>query len=216
MSLFPADLISRLERTRVVAGFTVTTVEQAVPVARALLAGGIDVIELTLRSPVAMDAARLIHEEVPEMVLGIGTILTPNSVKDAKAAGAAFGVSPGLNEKVVRAAHKLGLPFAPGICTPSDLEAAIELDCRLVKFFPAEGSGGVDYLRSMGAPYSHLGIQYFPLGGLNSENMMSYLNEPNVPAIGGSWIVTREILENSDWPELTKRAATVRNAVQSL
>ena len=141
-----------------------------------------------------MEALKVICAEVPEMLIGVGTILTPETAVEVKAAGAAFGVAPGMNPRVVRAAQAAGLPFAPGICTPSDLEAAIELGCRFVKFFPAEASGGLPYLRSMSAPYKHLGIQYFPLGGLNAGNMTAYLKEENVLTIGGSWIVSQDLV----------------------
>ena len=114
-----------------------------------------------------------------------------------------------MNPRVVRAAQELGLPFAPGICTPSDLEAAIELGCRFVKFFPAEAMGGVKYLRSMAAPYKHLGMRYFPLGGLNSENMLDYLKEDFIPCIGGSWIVKKDLVVNEDWDGITARAQDV-------
>jgi 2-dehydro-3-deoxyphosphogluconate aldolase/(4S)-4-hydroxy-2-oxoglutarate aldolase len=102
------------------------------------------------------------------------------------------------------------LPFAPGICTPSDLEAAIELGCRFVKFFPAEACGGVKYLRSMAAPYKHLGMRYFPLGGLNSGNMIDYLQEDIIPCIGGSWIVKKDLVLNEDWDAITLRAKDVQ------
>jgi 2-dehydro-3-deoxyphosphogluconate aldolase / (4S)-4-hydroxy-2-oxoglutarate aldolase len=117
---------------------------------------------------------------------------------------------------VIRAAQEAGLPFAPGICTPSDLEAAIELGCRFVKFFPAEASGGVTYLRSMAAPYRHLGIRYFPLGGLNAENMVDYLEEENVPTIGGSWIVQKDLVMTGDWDGIAARAAEVRSMLDGV
>lgn len=209
--VFPQELLQRLEKSGVVAGFSVENVEHAVPLSRALLAGGIDAIELTLRTPAAMDALKAVCADVPEMLIGVGTILSPETAEEVKAVGADFGVAPGMNPRVIRAAQQAGLPFAPGIATPSELEAAIELGCRFVKFFPAEASGGISYLRSMGAPYKHLGIQYFPLGGLNAENMSQYLCEPNVPAIGGSWIVKKELVENEDWAGITARAADVIN-----
>jgi len=209
MNPFPEALLQRLRQTGVVAGFSVEKAGDAVPLCRALLAGGIDIIELTLRSVAGMEAVRAISAEVPEMILGVGTILTPEQAFEVKAAGAAFGVAPGMNPRVVRAAQEVGLPFAPGVCTPSDLEAAIELGCRFVKFFPAEPTGGVTFLRSMSAPYRHLGLQYFPLGGLNEKNMLEYLKEPSVPAIGGSWIVQQELVNRADWAGLTARAAAV-------
>lgn len=213
MPLFPTELIKHLKRSQVVAGFTVDDAQDAVPIANALLAGGIDVIELTLRSPAAMEAVQRIRAEVPAMLVGVGTILTPGAVKEVKAAGAHFGVSPGMNPKVVEASENLGLPFAPGICTPTDLEAAIELGCRFVKFFPAEATGGLRYLRSMAAPYRHLGIQYMPLGGLNCANMMDYLADEMIPAIGGSWIVENQLVKKKDWAGITSRAAEVQRVL---
>ena len=207
---FPDEILQRLRQASVVAGFSVNKVEHAVPVAEALLAGGIDAIELTMRTPVAIDAVRAIGIEVPDMLLGVGTILTSGQAVEAKAAGADFGVAPGLNARVVNESSNIGLPFAPGIATPSELESAIGLGCRFVKFFPAEALGGIRYLQSMGAPYQHLGIQYFPLGGLNAENMLDYLREPSVAAIGGSWVVNESLVENGDWAGIASRAAEVR------
>lgn len=207
---FSESILQRLKKGGVVAGFSVENIAHAVPITRALLKGGIDAIELTLRTRDAMEALKVICAEVPEMLIGVGTILTPETAVEVKAAGAAFGVAPGMNPRVVRAAQTAGLPFAPGICTPSDLEAAIELGCRFVKFFPAEASGGLPYLRSMSAPYKHLGIQYFPLGGLNAGNMTAYLKEENVLTIGGSWIVSQDLVNKEDWDGIAARASEVR------
>lgn len=215
MSAFPEELLSHLEKRGVVAGFSVEKIEHAVPLAKALLAGGIDVIELTLRTPIGLDAVKLIANEVPEMVVGVGTILTPETAVAVKKVGAHFGVAPGMNPRVVKAAREAGLPFAPGICTPSDLEAAIELGCRFVKFFPAEAAGGVTYLKSMAAPYNHLGIRYFPLGGVNSENMLDYLAEDNVPTVGGTWIVAKNLVQNEDWAGITAAAQKVVNTLKT-
>jgi len=214
MTIAFREILPRLEACRVVAGFSVDKPEHAAPLAQALLAGGIGAIELTLRTEAAMDAVQRICAQVPDMLVGVGTILTPEQVTQVKAAGADFGVSPGMNPRVISAAQEFGLPFAPGICTPSDLEAAVELGCRFVKFFPAEASGGVKYLRSMAAPYKHLGIRYFPLGGLNGENMGDYLREDFVPCIGGSWIVKKDLVENEDWGGITARAKDVRRRLE--
>lgn len=211
--MFPDSILERLEKGGVVAGFSLDQVEHAVPLARALLAGGIDAIELTLRTSVGMDAVKAICSEVPEMLVGVGTILTPETAREVKEAGADFGVSPGLNPEVVRAAQEAGLPFAPGICTPSDVEAAITLGCRFVKFFPAEASGGLKYLQSMAAPYKHLGIRYFPLGGVNADNMNDYLADDIVPAVGGSWIVKKDLVMKEDWDGITARAAEVLDQI---
>ncbi|MDB4518769.1 bifunctional 4-hydroxy-2-oxoglutarate aldolase/2-dehydro-3-deoxy-phosphogluconate aldolase [Akkermansiaceae bacterium] len=215
MSAFPEELLSHLEKRGVVAGFSVEKIKHAVPLAKALLAGGIDIIELTLRTPIGLNAVKLIANKVPEMVVGVGTILTPETAVAVKKAGAHFGVAPGMNPRVVKAAREAGLPFAPGICTPSDLEAAIELGCRFVKFFPAEAAGGVTYLKSMAAPYNHLGIRYFPLGGVNSENMLDYLAEDNVPTVGGTWIVAKNLVQNEDWAGITAAAQKVVNTLKT-
>lgn len=207
-------VIQRLTATKVVAGFSVERVEDAVPIARALLKGGVDAIELTLRTEAGMDAVRAIAQAVPEVLLGVGTILTPAQCKEAKAAGAMIGMSPGTNPDVVRAAHEVGLAFAPGIATPSDLEVAIGLGCRFIKYFPAEALGGVGYLNSMAAPYAHLGIAYFPLGGINADNMMTYLNSKHVAAIGGSWIVQSKLVQAGDWQGITQRAQAVRQVIE--
>lgn len=209
MSVFPESILQQLEAAKVVAGFSVDRIEDAVPLAKALLAGGISVVELTLRTEAGMAAIKEISEGVPDMLLGVGTILTPEQARQVKTNGADFGVSPGMNRRVVDAAQTAGLPFAPGIATPSELEAAIECGCRFVKFFPAEAAGGIPYLKSISAPYAHLGVKFFPLGGLNASNMVNYLLEKNVPAIGGSWIVKPDLVAQKAWDEITARAAEV-------
>ena len=198
-----------------VAGFSVERIEHAVPLAQALLAGGIDAIELTLRTPAGMEAIKAISSEVPDILICVGTILTPETAVAVKGAGGHFGVAPGCNPRVIQAAHEAGLPFAPGICTASDLEAAIELGCRFVKFFPAGAMGGVPYLRSMAVPYKHLGIKYFPLGGVNPDNMFSYLDEENVPVVGGSWIVDMDRVAREDWDGITASAAELHQCIKT-
>jgi len=209
-SQFPADVLERIEHSGVIAVLIIDDVEHAVPVAEALLAGGIAAMELTLRTPAALDSLIRINEQVPQMLAGVGTVLTTQQVQEIVNAGAAFGVAPGLNEDIVRKAQELGLPFAPGIATPSELEKAVSMGCREVKFFPAEAMGGLKYIRSCGAPYRHLGIRYIPLGGLNAGNMSDYLKEPTVVALGGSWIAKRELIQNQDWKTITQNAAEAR------
>ena len=186
------------------------------PLVEGLLHGGVTAIELTLRTPVALEALRAICDLNSEMIVGVGTILSQGMVDEVKVAGADFGVAPGLNPRVVQAALEVGLPFAPGICTPSDIETAAGLGCRVMKFFPAQASGGVTYLRSMSAPYKHLGIEFFPLGGINSSNMVDYLNEPNVLAIGGTWIVQKEMLTAEDWSGIAERAKEVTSQLNGV
>ncbi len=215
-SQIPVEILKRIESCGVVAVLVIDEVKHAVPLARALMAGGIDVMELTLRTPAALGALRTIRAEVPEMLAGIGTILTPAQVREVVEAHAQFGVAPGLNPRVVETAQDVGLPFAPGVATPSDVERALELGCHEVKFFPAEPSGGMKYLKSMAAPYAHLGVRFIPLGGLTAENMASYLGNPIVPAIGGSWLATRQAINAEDWETITNNAAEARRIVDEL
>lgn len=212
-SLFADDLLRRLERSGVVAVLVVDEVRHAVPLARALLAGGVEVMELTLRTPAALEALAAIRGEVPQMLAGIGTILNPVQARAAAAAGAAFGVAPGMNPRVISAAQEAGLPFAPGIATPSEMESALELGCRELKFFPAESMGGVAYLKNIYAPYAHLGVRFMPLGGLKATNIETYLKEPFTLALGGSWIATRDLIRAAAWDQITNNAAEARQIV---
>ena len=204
-------LQTRLHRTGVIAVVTVESIDAALPLARALLEGGVTAIELTLRTKAAITILEKLCAEVPELLVGAGTVLTPQQVTQVKAAGAAFAVAPGMNRRVVEAAQAADLPFAPGICTPSDIEAALELDCRCLKFFPSEPLGGLRYLKTMAAPYAHLGLRYIPLGGVSPTNAASYLAEPTVLALGGSWIAPADGIRDGDWSGITRRA---REAMQ--
>ena len=215
-SQFPDETLERIQSCGVIAVLVIDEADHAVSLAKALLDGGVSAMELTLRTDAALDALKSVRDHVPEMLAGVGTILTTDQVRCAFDAGAAFGVAPGLNANVVRSAQKIGLPFAPGIVTPSDIESAVELGCRELKFFPAEPSGGMKYLSSISAPYQHLGLQYVPLGGINATNMTEYLAKQNVPAVGGSWIARREQIQSGDWPAITANAARARRAIDSL
>ena len=205
-TLFPENLANRIRAAKIVAVVIIDEPIDAVPLARALLEGGIDTIELTLRTPTALESLAAIRRDCPEVFAGLGTMLTPEQVGQAVQGGAAFAVAPGLNPDVVRAAAAVGLPFAPGIATPSDIESAVALGCRLLKFFPAEPSGGISYLKSIAAPYAHLGLEYIPLGGLDVENFTRYLALDNVPAVGGSWIAPRDLIRKHDWETITANA----------
>ena len=215
-SLFPEPMLQRIEKCGVIAVLVVDRPEDAVPLARALLACGIDVMELTLRTAAAVDALRIVRKEVPEMLAGVGTILSPDQVDEVVEAGAAFGVAPGLNVKVIERSKDLGMPFAPGILTPSEIELAVELGCRELKFFPAEPSGGIKYLRSMYAPYAHLGLQFLPLGGINAANKAGYLFDAAVPAIGGSCLAPRKVIQEQNWSVVIDHATEARRVIKEL
>lgn len=215
-SAFDPALIQRIEKCGIIAVLVVDRVEDAVPLAKALLAGGVDVMELTLRTPVAMDALRAIRDAVPEMVAGVGTILTPEQATEAASVGAAFGVAPGINRRVVEAARNAGLSFGPGVLTPSEIELAIELGCNLLKFFPAEPSGGLAYLRAIVSPFAHLGLKFIPLGGLDTGNMAAFFADPNIAALGGSWLAPRNLILSGQWDEITHLAAEAMGIVRAV
>jgi len=210
--MFDDGIAKKIEECGVVAVLTVERAEDAVPLGRALLAGGVQAMELTLRTPAAVDALRAVVAQVPEMLAGVGTVLTPAQVADVHAAGAAFAVAPGTNPTVLQAAKELGLPFAPGVATPSEIEQALELGCRILKFFPAEPIGGLPYLKSMATPYAHLGIRFMPLGGVNATNMVDYMRSPLVLGVGGSWIAKKDTIAARDWDAIT---ATAREATET-
>ena len=205
---------TRLRDEGVIAVLTVDRVAHAVPLARALVDGGLGILELTMRTPVAVEAVGEIQRHVPEAVVGIGTIISSAQATEAAAAGAVFGVAPGLNPQVVRAARDRNLPFIPGVVTPSEVERAVDLGCRVLKFFPAEASGGLTYLKSMATPYDHLDLRYVPLGGINAGNLRAYLKDPRILAVGGSWIATRTLIAAEDWATITANAREARAIVQ--
>lgn len=217
-SQFPETLLQRVEATGVVSVLIIDNVEHAVPLARALLAGGVNAMELTLRTAAAVESLRQIRAQVPEMIAGIGTVLTTDQVHEVAQAGAHFAVAPGLNPDVVTCAQSLGLPFAPGVMTPSDIERAVALGCRELKFFPAMPSGGLPMLNSIRAPFAHLGVRFIPLGGVNAGNMSEWLSNPGVFAVGGSWLTPKTAIAAGDWSEITRRATeavSIANACRS-
>lgn len=214
--MFPENLHKQIQASKVVAVLVIDDARHGVPVARALLRGGIGAMELTLRTEAALPALKAIREEVPDMLAGIGTILTRQQVDQVVEAGASFGVAPGTNPKVIQHARDRGLPFGPGIMTPSDIEAALELGCRTLKYFPAETSGGLKHLTGIVAPYQHLGLDFIPLGGLNAKNMAEYLRSPLISAIGGSWIAKKEVINAEDWKTIETNAREARKIADSI
>jgi 2-dehydro-3-deoxyphosphogluconate aldolase / (4S)-4-hydroxy-2-oxoglutarate aldolase len=209
---FPPELRARIRRAGVVAVLVIEDVEKAVPLAETLVGAGVDVMELAMRTPASMEALERIASRVPAMLAGVGTILRPDQVAEAQRRGAAFAVSPGTNRAVLEAAIASGVPMAPGIAIPSDIETALEYGCRILKFFPAEPQGGLGYLRAIHAPYAHLGVEYIPLGGVSEANCREYLAEKSVIAVGGSWIAPRERIDAGDWKGIGQTAARAAEA----
>ncbi len=208
-------MFTELDKRKAIAVLIIDNSEDAVLLAKTLIDNGISAMELTLRTPAALESITAIKNAVPEMLTGAGTVLTPQQVEDVTKAGADFAVSPGVNPRVLDKANELSLPFAPGIITPSDIEQALEFGCKVLKFFPAEVSGGLDYLKAMSAPYQHLGLKYIPLGGLNSDNIESYLKSPLISAVGGSWIAGRKLIQNKDWKTIAENARKTADIIKT-
>ena len=197
-------MLERIERRRIVPIVVLDDAEAAAPLAEALLAGGMDVMEITLRTAAALTAIRRIAAGYPEILLGAGTLLEPGHVVQARDAGAVFGLAPGLNPRVVEAAANCGLLFAPGVMTPSEVEQAWALGCKLLKFFPAEPAGGIAMLKALAGPYAHLGLRFIPTGGIGPGNLGQYMKVPLVAAIGGSWMVDKTLIAAGRWDEITR------------
>lgn len=177
----------------------------AVPLADALIEGGLPLAEITFRTAAAADVIREIATKRPEMIVGAGTVLSPETVRTALDAGAKFAVAPGLNPRVVEAAKEAGLPFVPGISTPSEVERGLELSCRVLKFFPAEAIGGCKLLSSIYAPYKHTGVKFMPTGGVTPDNLEAYIKLPAVAAVGGTWLAKPADIKAANWSEITAR-----------
>ncbi|MEV7381401.1 bifunctional 4-hydroxy-2-oxoglutarate aldolase/2-dehydro-3-deoxy-phosphogluconate aldolase [Streptomyces lydicus] len=176
----------------------------AVPLARALVAGGLPAIEVTLRTPAAPTAIRAIAEEVPEAVVGAGTVLTPEHVDAAAAAGARFLVSPGWSPRLLRAMRVCGLPFLPGVSTASEVVTLLDEGVTELKFFPAEAAGGTAYLKSLAAPLPQ--ARFCPTGGIGLASAPSYLALPNVACVGGTWMLPADALAAKDWDRVRRLA----------
>ena len=210
------EIIKKIDDSGIVAVLVIDHLNQAVPVAKALLEGGVDIIELTLRTPVAIDAAYAIKKKFPKMTLGFGTVITTEQVKKVVGIGADFAVAPGCNPKIIAEAYKHGLSFAPGIMTPTDIEIAVEQGCRVLKYFPAESSGGIEHLNNMVNPYQHLNLQFIPLGGCNINNAGTYLQSKYITAIGGSWIANRTLIQTENWDIITANAKEITALIKKV
>jgi 2-dehydro-3-deoxyphosphogluconate aldolase/(4S)-4-hydroxy-2-oxoglutarate aldolase len=202
---------SIMEQGPVVPVMVIKKLEHAVPLAKALLAGGIKVLEITLRTPVAVDAIRAISREESEAVVGAGTVTTPEELKEVAAAGAVFAISPGLTPELLDAANGGTIALIPGISTISELMTGINRGYSHFKFFPAEAAGGVKMLKSIAGPFSQ--ITFCPTGGITPANYKEYLALDNVACIGGSWLVPAEAIEQKDWQKITDLAGeAVKNS----
>jgi 2-dehydro-3-deoxyphosphogluconate aldolase/(4S)-4-hydroxy-2-oxoglutarate aldolase len=199
------DLTAALFDAGVVPVVTVSRPEQAVPIAEALLAGGLTCVEITFRSDGAPAAIESIRAHMPALLVGAGTVLTTAQADAAIAAGASFIVAPGLNPAVVDHVLGRGIPMLPGVCTPSEIEQALARGLGLVKFFPAGAMGGVGFLRALAGPYPT--VRYVPTGGITPANVAEYLAVPFVAAVGGTWLATPDVVAAGEWETIRGLAA---------
>jgi 2-dehydro-3-deoxyphosphogluconate aldolase / (4S)-4-hydroxy-2-oxoglutarate aldolase len=190
--------------------------DAAVPLARALQAGGLNCIEVTFRTAGAAESIARIRKEIPQMTVGAGTLLSADNVKQAVDAGAQFGVSPGLSEAVSKAAHDSKLPLFPGVITPTEVMRAMELGWKHLKFFPAETFGGVNALKALAGPFGHTGVKFIPTGGITAAMLLSYLALPQVAAIGGSWKAERKLIAEKDWAKITELTAEAMKVIATV
>lgn len=208
-----SEIKKTIEERKIIAVLTIDDAADAVPLANALRAGGVSAIELTLRTPAALEAIKRIRGEVEGMLIAAGTVLKPEQVREVVKAGADFAVSPGINPRVLQAARDEGLFFGPGIMTPSEIETALEFDCTLLKFFPAGTTGGLKHLNAMAAPYKHLGVKFIPLGGITCANVKEILSDKLIAAVGGSWLAKPDLIKAHKFDEITKIAAEAIAAI---
>jgi 2-dehydro-3-deoxyphosphogluconate aldolase/(4S)-4-hydroxy-2-oxoglutarate aldolase len=187
--------------------------DDAVPLAEALLAGGLNVMEVTFRTSTAADSIARIRKSLPVVAIGAGTLLAAEQVQRAVDAGAQFGVSPGLNESVLAAANKNQMPFFPGVMTPTEVDRALNLGCKQLKFFPAETAGGVKMLKALAGPFAHTGVKFVPTGGINAASLADYLAVPQVAAIGGSWMAERKLITEKAWSKITALTAEAMKVI---
>jgi 2-dehydro-3-deoxyphosphogluconate aldolase/(4S)-4-hydroxy-2-oxoglutarate aldolase len=204
-----------IQAGRIVPVVVIEDAAVALDLADALLDAGLPVIEITFRTAAAAKAIAALASSRPDMLVGAGTLLTADNIKQAVDAGAKFGVAPGLNERTVSAARQAGLDFAPGVATPSEVECALSLGCKVLKFFPAEQAGGASMLKALEGPYGHTGVQFLPTGGINAANMKGYLALKCVAAIGGSWFVDKQLIAAHDWNAINQLTRAALAAARS-
>lgn len=195
-------VLDQLLKHVVVPVIAIDSADSALPLADALLEGGLPVAEITFRTAAAAQVITTIARERPDMILGAGTVLTAENLGRACDAGAKFGVAPGLNPDVVAEAAHRGLPFIPGVITPTEVEHALSLGLTLLKFFPSEAFGGLKVIKALSAPYAHTGARFMPTGGVTPANLADYLAEKTVACVGGTWIASREAIAEKKWGQI--------------
>jgi len=203
------DVFEHIAKLKVMPVIATESPDAALLLADALIEGGLPIAEITFRTQTAATVIRKMSGDRPTLLVGAGTVLTLDNLKAAVDSGAKFGVAPGFNPKIVEAAQKINFPFIPGVCTPSDVEAALSYGCRIMKFFPAGTMGGLAMLKSLIAPYAHTGVQFMPTGGVSPTNLGEYLATTGVIACGGTWIASKDDIASGKWDLIVSRCREV-------
>ena len=209
------DMVETLGKAGVIPVIVIEKEEQAVPLAKALVKGGLPVLEVTFRTKAAAAAIAAIRKEVPEAIVGAGTVLTVEMLKAAKQAGAVFGVAPGFDPAIIAEAKAQDFPFCPGIATASELSQALTAGCKMVKFFPAEQAGGVKMVKNLLGAFRFTGVKFMPTGGVNLSNVGDYLAVPEIVCCGGTWIVPKDALAAGDYATIERLAAEAAAIVRT-
>ena len=196
-------MLNELLKRPVIPVIVIEDANDAEPLAEALLKGGMDIIEVTCRTAAAPEALARIKKSFPEMLLGVGTVVTPDQAKMSIDTGVNFGLAPGLNPDTVKFFQDNDTLFIPGVMTPSEIEQGLSFGLNMLKFFPAGAAGGVNMLKNLAAPYGPLGVKFCPTGGVNLDNMNEWLSLPVVSAIGGSWLATKQQIADKQWDVIT-------------
>ncbi|MBO4689066.1 MAG: bifunctional 4-hydroxy-2-oxoglutarate aldolase/2-dehydro-3-deoxy-phosphogluconate aldolase [Clostridiales bacterium] len=202
MDFSKQDIMEKMGRAGIVPVVVIENAEDAVPTAQALLAGGITFMEITFRTACAAEAIRAVSKEVPDMIVGAGTVLSVRQAEEAVEAGADFIVSPGLDEETVIWCQERGIPVCPGCVTPTEIMAAVKLGLSVIKFFPANVYGGMKAIKALSAVFG--GVKFLPTGGVNSENLSEFAKENCIFAIGGSWVCTKKDIREHQFERITK------------
>lgn len=210
------DMVKTLGAAGIIPVIVIDDLEKAVPLARALVKGGLPVLEVTFRTSCAAQAIGKIKAEVPGAVLIAGTVLKLDQLVAAKAAGAEACVAPGFDPEIVRAAQRLGMPFCPGVATASELSQALSTGCEMVKFFPAESAGGVKYIKDLLGAFRWTGVKIMPTGGVKLSNVADYLAVPEIICCGGTWIAPKDAVAAGDWATIEKLASDASALVKQL
>ena len=203
------NIITKIQEKKIISVVEIDDLKTIDALCETLISSSINVIELALRTNVSKKAAELIVKNYPEITIGLGTVINIDQVKFALDVGADFAVSPGCNPEVIDYSLKNNLPFFPGISNPTDIEIAVNYGCAVLKFYPAEISGGIKFLETINSPFKYLNLEYIPLGGINNSNILDYLKSEIILAVGGSWINTKKAIKEKKWDLIKANALEI-------